>query len=285
MEIHEIKLDGMDMSFERFRLVDPQADARMIASIKTYGQLSPVFTGRIEKKLLLIDGYKRFRAAKALQWESLQAYTVERSIMVLKAMSLTINQERSPCRELEEALLLQSLHHDDGLQQNEIALLCNRHKSWVCRRIALIERLSEEVQKQLRLGLISISVARELLRLPRANQQQEVLQSVLDNHLSSRKCRHVVDVYLTIPEWQRQKLLENPQQHTTSEQWKIDCGCFTGLIVGLLRCSYKLAVLLREKGIGLLNEEQRNHLHKSLERVCIQCSSIFDLVKTKAGAQ
>jgi transposase len=43
-------------------------------------------------------------------------------------------------------------------------------KSWVSRRLMLAERLDPELQEQIRLGLLSATVAREISRLPRGNQ-------------------------------------------------------------------------------------------------------------------
>ena len=64
--------------------------------------------------------------------------------------------------EMEEALVVHSLCHEDGLNQGEIALLLNRHKSWVCQRLALIERLSDEAQQSIRLGLLPACLGTEL---------------------------------------------------------------------------------------------------------------------------
>jgi len=41
---------------------------------------------------------------------------------------------------LEEAWIIHALVQDDGMSQVEVAKLLGRHKSWVCRRLALIER-------------------------------------------------------------------------------------------------------------------------------------------------
>jgi len=46
-----------------------------------------------------------------------------------------------------------------------------RHKSWVCRRLALLEKLSAAVKEDLRLGLVGPSLARQLTRLPTGNQE------------------------------------------------------------------------------------------------------------------
>jgi predicted transcriptional regulator len=62
--------------------------------------------------------------------------------------------------ELEEAWLVQALVRKDGLTQTEVAELLTRHKSWVCRRLALLEKLGDEAREDLRVGLMSASLAR-----------------------------------------------------------------------------------------------------------------------------
>lgn len=283
MELLDITIEELDTDFERFGLIDPDAEARMRASVKVYGQLSPVLTGKItNRKLLLVDGYKRFRAIKALKQDHILAYTLERSITALKAMVLTVNQEQSPCRELEEALLVQSLHHEDGLQQNEIALLCNRHKSWVSRRIALIERLSDDVREQLRLGLLTLSAARELLRLPRGNQSP-VLNSILENQLSSRQCRELVDIYLSVAQTERETVLRNPPGSLFNTT--VDCGYYSAVTNALLRYSAKLSKAVGEKGLGLLNQQRRQQLNNALTTVSNRCSSISSMLQSAGTLQ
>src|SRR5216110_2888495 len=48
--------------------------------------------------------------------------------------------------ELEEAWIVQALVREDGLSQSEVAELLGRHQSWVCRRLALLEKLCADVQ-------------------------------------------------------------------------------------------------------------------------------------------
>ena len=74
-------------------------------------------------------------------------------------------------KELEEAWIVQSLVREDGLSQLQVAELLERHKSWVCRRLALLERLSEECREDLRLGLLSPTMARQLTRSGTAAQR------------------------------------------------------------------------------------------------------------------
>jgi ParB/RepB/Spo0J family partition protein len=152
--------------------VSPRADAAMVKSMRKYGQITPVVCVKGPGGLELIDGFKRLRACRSLNQTTLRVKTMEISGRVCKAALIQLNQSGRSINEMEEALVLQSLYREDGLTQIEIAALLGRDKSWVSRRIALMERLSEEVQEDIRLGLIAVITGRELAKLPRGNQRE-----------------------------------------------------------------------------------------------------------------
>ena len=73
--------------------------------------------------------------------------------------------------ELEESWIIYALVREDGLQQTEVATMLGRHQSWVNRPLALIERFCDEARESLRLGLLTPTQTRHLIRLPRGNQK------------------------------------------------------------------------------------------------------------------
>lgn len=72
--------------------------------------------------------------------------------------------------ELEEGWLVRALYREHGLLQAAIAQRLGRHKSWVHRRLMLVEALDAAVQADVRLGLIAPRAAVVLGQLPRGNQ-------------------------------------------------------------------------------------------------------------------
>jgi ParB-like chromosome segregation protein Spo0J len=92
----------------------------------------------------------------------------------------------------EQGLIVRSLVHDHGMSQKEVARVLRQSHSWVCRRLSLIERLLPEVQDALRMGTITVSHGRELVKLPRGNQGQ-ALEVVMRERLTSRECAIVVE--------------------------------------------------------------------------------------------
>ncbi len=109
-----------------------------------------------------------------------------------KAAILGLNRGQRATRELEEAWIVQALVRDDGMTQVEAAHLLSRHKSWVCRRLALLEKLSVAVKEDLRLGLVGPSLARQLTRLPAGNP--EALLALTRATLTAQEVSGVIDL-------------------------------------------------------------------------------------------
>jgi len=207
--IEEIAVSGMGEKYAAFRIVSPVADAAMMKSMQRYGQMSPVVCVKTGNGYELIDGFKRLRACRRLHKPIITSKTVEISERACKAAIIQLNRAGRSITEMEEALVVQSLHREDKLAQIEIAVLLGRHKSWVSRRISLIERLSEEVQEDIRLGLISVIAGRELAKLPRGNQK-EAAGTIVTHRLSTREAAKLISHLLSRPRWEYSAILAAP---------------------------------------------------------------------------
>ena len=199
--IEEIAVSEIGETYGVYRIVSPRADAAMVKSIRKYGQISPVVCVKGKDGYEMIDGFKRLRACRSLNQTTLRVKTMEVSGRVCKAAILQLNQSGRSINEMEEALVLQSLYREDGLTQIEIAALLGRDKSWVSRRISLIERLSEEVQEDIRLGLISVITGRDLSKLPRGTQK-EAADAILKRRYTTREAAKLIGYLLSRPKWE-----------------------------------------------------------------------------------
>lgn len=151
------------------RLCDRAALAAMRRSLEEHGQLTTLVVFPQDGQLEVIDGFKRVRAARALGWRTLAARVVDIGSVDAKLRLRELHDGRG-LTELEEAWLVRSLYRDDHLSQPEIARRLSRHKSWVWRRLMLVEALDPAVQCDVRLGLIAPRAAVAVGRLPRGNQ-------------------------------------------------------------------------------------------------------------------
>jgi hypothetical protein len=105
-----------------------------------------------------------------------------------------------------------------------VAELLGRHKSWVCRRLALIERLGTKAREDLRVGLLSPTAARQIVRLPQGNQA-EVLDAARREALSGAELAGVVDLWLGCSDrGQQNYILAHPREALSQAKGTIPSG-------------------------------------------------------------
>jgi len=217
MQWHEgntrpVALADLGERYRRYRLGDPEAEEAMAGSLRRWGQLAPVAACVREGQLEVIDGFKRLAAARQIrELTSLSVRVLEVDEPTAKAAILGLNRDQRPVRELEEAWVVQGLVRDDGMTQMEAAQLLGRHKSWVCRRLALLEKLGVAVKEDLRLGLVGPSLARQLTRLPVGNQEA-VLALTRRETLTAQEVSGVIDLLQGASDEQVAFVLQKPRE-------------------------------------------------------------------------
>jgi hypothetical protein len=106
-------------------------------------------------------------------------------------VQLAALHDRRGLTELEEAWLIRSLYREHNLSQPTIAARLGRHKSWVFRRLMLVEALDPAVQADVRLGLLAPRAAVAVSQLPRGNQH-DLAGLVIRRGLTVRQTELVV---------------------------------------------------------------------------------------------
>ena len=195
-EVRLLSLAQLGERYRRYRLPDPDAETAMTGSVRRYGQLTPLVVCLREETYEILDGFKRLAAARALGLKTVGTRVLEADERRAKATLFALNQTGRRTQEWEEAWIVHSLVREDGMTQVEVAELLGHHKTWVCRRLALVEKLADEARQDLRLGLLSTTAARSLVRLPAGNQV-DVLATRQRDELTAAELDGVVDLLLT----------------------------------------------------------------------------------------
>ncbi len=207
-------IDALDLRYAELRLHSPQAVARLRHEVEQEGMRNPllVSTGVEEGKLVVIDGFKRIQVARELGEQQLAVRTVALAAVPAEVAILQANPPQRGLSDFEAGLIVQRLHRQHGLSQVEIAELLGHHRTWVCRRLSLVERLEPKVQADLRLGLTSASLVRELVQLPRGTQAAAA-QAITAHRLSTRQAAQLVAVLRVADPAERTDILARPQEH------------------------------------------------------------------------
>ena len=282
--------------YGRYRLHLPEAERAMARSLERYGQLSPVVVCQRQGRYELIDGFKRLGAARSLApIKRLWARLLEADERTAKAAIYGLNRAGGRTRELEEAWIIQALVREDGLSQVEVAELLGRHKTWVCRRLALIERLGTEAREELRVGLLSPTAARQMVRLPEGNQAA-VLEVVRREALSSAELAGVVNLLLECPGRQPQEyILARPREALAQAQGFLpaardprlsEAGNQVGKRLGvLLDLLGRMEVWLAHRGRTGLTPEDRAVLAPRFQKLARDAGSVAALSQDFVSVQ
>jgi hypothetical protein len=277
-EIRPLALERIDERLRRYRLAQPKVEKRMSESLERYGQVSPVVICLQEDDYVLIDGFKRLGAARKLKgMTSLRARRMDVDEQGAKAAIYNLNRIGQRPLELEESWIVHALVREDGLSQVEAAQLLGRHKSWVNRRLAMLERLCEEAREELRLGLLTPALARQLTRLPRGNQA-EALKTTRDKSLTSRELSGVVDLLLASSTGEQTAfVLSDPRQalrqsgegyvHHWDPRLSVAGNRVAKRLALLLDCLAKMQSWLRYQGRGELQACDRAALESGFRRL------------------
>lgn len=211
MSIQTIPITSIDDSYSCFRLTVPAQVSAMQRSLEASGQLHPVIACPRGSEYRLVDGFKRYYAARMLQWKNITVQSFDGDNVTAKVMMLVYNGHSGSLVNYEQASIVYSLSREHLLSQEEIARLVRRSISWVSRRLSFIERLDETVQTQLRLGGISSTHTRELARLPRG-KQSEFLKAIVGQNLTSRQTGLLVNKYLSASAEEQRRILLRPME-------------------------------------------------------------------------
>ena len=207
----DVDLHRLELRHEDLRIVDADRRRRLIASVAEIGQQVPVVVVDDDEQLVLIDGYLRVEALRRLGRDTAAATTwpVTEAEALLHRHHLAAATGRSA---LEDAWLLSRLRWH-GLDLDELALRLCRSKSWVSRRLALVDEIATAVQTAVRVGIVSPHAAMKyLVPLARANRPQceQLIIGLGSTRISSRDLATLYDVWRRSDAAGRARLVAEP---------------------------------------------------------------------------
>ena len=182
VDLHQLELRHRDL-----RIHDGEQRRRMIGSVAELGQQVPVIVVRDGERYVLIDGYLRVDALHRLHRDTVMAtaWSLTEVEALVHHRHLAVARRTA----LEDAWLLSRLR-DYGLSLDEQARRLCRSKSWVSRRLGLLDALAASAQERVRAGTVPPQAAMKyLVPLARANQRQceQLLAGLGDTRVSVRE--------------------------------------------------------------------------------------------------
>jgi ParB family chromosome partitioning protein len=201
----EISLDRVHIGEFDVRDEREEEHVKEIAeSLNSDGQWNPIIVRPSENgDYDLIAGHTRYRAAKSLGWETLEATVKDVGHDEAMELALKTNLKRKSMSKLEEGKVVNQILDEESLTEQELADQIGKSSSWVNDRIRVALDLVPEVKGLVQEGDLTYSVAREVRRVDDERQLEfaELLieQSVSDSATASKlRTRFENDTIYTI---------------------------------------------------------------------------------------
>ena len=242
----------------------------------------------------MLDGFTRWEAALQVRgMTTLLVRLIDVDDRRAKAAIHGLNQTGRRPQDWEEAWIVHALVREDGMTQVEVAGLLGRHKSWGCRRLALVEKRTNEAREDLRLGLLSTTAARSLVRLPAGNQV-DVLATLHRDELTAAELDGVVDLLLAARgHSQEEYILAQPrpalQQARRQEGWAWDPRLSQAgnrvarRLAGVLDGLGRMEVWLQSQGRAGLTPCDRRILTPAFSRLARDAHNVATLAEDLIG--
>lgn len=183
----EVDLHQLELRHRDLRIHDGKERRQLIGSVAEMGQQVPVVVIRDAERFVLIDGYLRVEALRRLHRDTAMATTW--SLSEVEALLHHRHLEMAKRAAIEDAWLLRRLR-EHGLTMDELARRMCRSKSWVSRRLGLLDALATSAQEAVRAGSVpSHAAMKYLVPLARANKRQcdQLVAGLGDTRVSDRE--------------------------------------------------------------------------------------------------
>jgi ParB family chromosome partitioning protein len=285
----ELELHQLELRYEGIRKRAPVAERALVGSLAEIGQQLPVIVVGEAERFILIDGYKRVRALKRLAHD-----TVRASGWQVPEVEALLLERRMRCASedaFDQAWLLAELRNRFGLSLEELARRFERNKSWVSRRLALIQVLPTTIQDSVRAGTLGAHAAMKyLVPLARANAAAatQLATAITPLKPTSREIGALYAGWQSGTERTRELILASPhiylQAQATQEpaapsatqRWLNDLGALAGLARRARRP-------LEQGLLQQLLKVERTEVEQAVARSKADVESLFSRFDREAG--
>ncbi len=174
---------------ERF---SEEAMEELKKSIAENGILEPPIVRRTDDFFELVAGERRFRAAKELNFETIEVILMDvESDEKMILLSLIENIQREDLNAIEEGKAYQQIMNTMNLTQEALASLVGKSRSGVANTMRLLN-LSEQVQSLVSDSSLAPGSARALVPIDDEKLQYKLARKIASGNLSSRQAESLV---------------------------------------------------------------------------------------------
>lgn len=157
----------------------------LVDSIRQHGVIQPLIVRKVNGKLELIAGERRWRASKKLGLATVPVIEREASDRDVLEMALIENLQREDLNPIEEAKGYIRLAKEFSLKQQEIAGRVGKSRASVANAMRLLD-LHDDVQAMVAQGHLTVGHAKAILALKDHDSHKLIAEQIIRRHLTVR---------------------------------------------------------------------------------------------------
>ncbi|MFR4383015.1 MAG: ParB/RepB/Spo0J family partition protein [Phascolarctobacterium sp.] len=238
------------------RIFDEEKLRELADSIKEFGIVQPLVVRKKGEAFELVAGERRLRAAKLAGLANVPVVIKDYDDTKMMEIALIENIQRHDLNPIEEAQGLRRLMSEFKLTQEQVAEKVGRSRVAVTNILRLLN-LPQEIQNEIINGTLTMGQAKQLLGLPKKEQQLEVAKSIIANGWSSRMTEEVVrklkegrqlKIVREIIEAEKEEKLKTKKSKRKVTENDVFCRDFESRLVELLGTKVKVLPKPEEDG-------------------------------------
>ena len=190
---------------------DDEALQELSDSIREHGIIQPIVVRSMgDGYYQIIAGERRWRAARLAGLREAPVRIIDADDRKASEIALVENLQREDLNPIEEALGYRSLAQQYDLTQEEISQRVGKSRPVIANALRLLT-LPEDVLELVKDGTLSMSIARAILELEKAEDQRYAAKKIADNSLTVREATALIKrIAAGIPEEKPQKPAKDP---------------------------------------------------------------------------
>ena len=238
------------------RIFDEEKLRELADSIKEFGIVQPLVVRKKGEAFELVAGERRLRAAKLAGLANVPVVIKDYDDTKMMEIALIENIQRHDLNPIEEAQGLRRLMSEFKLTQEQVAEKVGRSRVAVTNILRLLN-LPQEIQNEIINGTLTMGQAKQLLGLPKKEQQLKVAKSIIANGWSSRITEEVVrklkegrqlKIVREIIEAEKEEKLKTKKSKRKVTENDVFCRDFESRLVELLGTKVKVLPKPEEDG-------------------------------------
>ena len=193
IKIENIKIDKIIPNIYQPRIkFDENKINELANSIEKFGIIQPLILRKNGEKYEIIDGERRYKAAKKLKLETIPARVLDVNEKTAAEILLEDNMQKQLLSPLEEANSYQQILLLNKLTTKELAEKFNLEKTQIENKLNLL-KLPPEIQDSLLNNKISEGHAKLLIKVKERKKQIELYNDVIEKRLTVKELEDLIN--------------------------------------------------------------------------------------------